>query len=178
MMDQDVLATIQKVQLSYQGLQKLAFTFRSKFEQMTDKVQDINTKIVFHQDSIAKETKKGLQAINQITETGIKTLQDKTDDSIRSMKNTWLQFLDGEFATFKTNMYDAINEQMKELTNHFATTKTNLEDNSTDFAARLDNKTRDIEKLIAEKYTTQPTQTSSTSSASQHWKQKPDRPSK
>jgi hypothetical protein len=145
---------------------------------MTDKIQDINTKIVFHQDSIARETKKGIHAINQITETGIKTLQDKTDDNIRLMKHSWLHFLDGEFATFKTKMYDAINEQMKELANHFATTKTNLEENSTEFAAWLDNKTRDIEQLIAAKYNTQLTQTSSTSSATQNWKQKPDRPSK
>ncbi len=57
-------------------------------------------------------------------------------------------------------------------------TKKTIENSSTDFAEWLDQKTKENEGLIMAKSAQQQAQTSSTSSPSQHWKQRPERPSK
>jgi hypothetical protein len=193
MTDQDILTTVRKAQLSYQGLQHLAFNFRSKFEHMTNQIQEIGTKIVFQQDSIAKETKKSLKAITDLTETGVNTLKDKTEENRR-------YFSDAEFTSFKAKVAEAIKDNMKELETHLSNsknsfvsfcdekilectaagnnTKKTIEKTSTDFAAWLDNKTREIEKLLAAKPAIHSAQSSVTNSTTPLWMQKPERQSK
>jgi hypothetical protein len=160
-----VLDIVTNAQASYQGLQHLSFNFRTKFEQMTNQLQKISTKLVFQQDSIAKETKKGLQAVSTLTENSIKTIQDTTDAGMTLINSKWFQFSGGEFDSFKTKIHDT----MREFENQLSTT-------NTDFTEWLTNTTKELEALLATKNALQ--QTSSTSSVSQIWKQKPDRPSK
>jgi hypothetical protein len=101
-------------------------------------------------------------------------------------------------------VYDALKDQMKELDNQLSitkekfgtfcdtkvqnailectavgnATKKTIENSSADFTEWLDQKTKEIEELIVAKSAQQQAQTSSTSSASQHWKQNPECPSK
>jgi hypothetical protein len=118
---------------------------------MTNQMQTISTKLVFQQDSIAKETKKGLQAITTLTETSIKTIQETTDAGMTLINSKWFQFSGGEFNSFKTKIHDT----MKGFENQLATTKT-------DFTEWLNNTTKELEALLATKNATQ-----STSSISQ-----------
>jgi paraquat-inducible protein B len=147
----EVLDIVTNAQASYQGLQHLSFNFRNTFEQMTNQMQTISTKLVFQQDSIAKETKKGLQAITTLTETSIKTIQETTDAGMTLINSKWFQFSGGEFNSFKTKIHDT----MKGFENQLATTKT-------DFTEWLNNTTKELEALLATKNATQ-----STSSISQ-----------
>jgi hypothetical protein len=96
-------------------------------------------------------------------------------------------FSDAEFTSFKAKVADAIKDHVKELENHLSNSKNSfvsfcdeqilectaagnntnktIENTSTDFAEWLDNKTRQIEKLLAAKtaiHSAQPSVTNST----------------
>jgi hypothetical protein len=129
--NKDILEIVKNAQVSYQGLQNLSFNFRSKLDYMTNQLQEIGTKIVFQQESLAKETKKGLQAVNSLTEKGIKTLQETTDEGMKFINSAWLQFSGNEFNSFKAK----INDTMKDYDHQISTKKS-------DFAEWINNKTK------------------------------------
>jgi hypothetical protein len=86
---------------------------------------------------------------------------------MKFIKSAWLQFSGNEFNSFKAK----INDTMKDYDHQISTKKS-------DFAEWINNKTKELDALNATKYATQTDKMSSTSSLSQIWKQKPDRPSK
>jgi transposase len=101
MTDHGVLATVKKAQVSYQGLQNLAFTFRLKFEQMANQV------LLKKQEEVSKLLLIKRRRV-------LKHYKDKTNDGMQSLNNAWIQLSDGAFNSFKTKEYDDLKDQVKE----------------------------------------------------------------